>query len=273
MAFRVMSFNIRGSDHPQDGVNVWAQRAALNVATIQRHAPDLIGFQELQSGNLSTYQAELSDYQFVLGNDASDHSEYRSIFWKPTVFEQLEAGEFWLSETPEVYSELWNTDCVRAATWVRLRERAGGATFLHLNTHLDHRSDWARREGCRLLVRRINDLRGDQPALLTGDFNCNAHQDAALADPNYRYLIDSGFVDSYLAAGNRDSAQSNTFHGFQGDHFVLDPAEGFAGRIDWLLTLDGAQRWQVRASGIIRDHAAPLYPSDHYPIFADFELV
>ena len=122
------------------------------------------------------------------------------------------------------------------------------------------------------MVRRINDLRGDQPAILTGDFNCNAQQDAALADANYRYLIDSGFVDSYLAGGNDDLAHSNTFHGFRGDQFVLDPAQGFAGRIDWMLTLDGAQRWQVRASGIIRDHADPVYPSDHYPIFADFEL-
>ncbi len=274
MSFRVMSFNIRGSFHPQDGENVWERRAALNVETIKRHAPDLIGFQELQSGNLSTYQADLAGYQYVLGNDASDHSEYRSIFWKPSVFELLESGAFWLSETPEVYSESWNTDCVRAATWVRLREKATGASFLHLNTHLDHRSEWARREGCRLLVRRISDLRGDDlPVILTGDFNCNAHQAVALADANYRYLIDGGFVDSYLAGGGSDSARSNTFHDFQGDRFNLNGDEGFSGRIDWMLTLDGVRRWRVRSSGIIRDHADPVYPSDHYPIFADFELV
>ncbi len=43
----VMSFNIRGTFHRGDGINAWEQRAALNVAMIERYAPGLIGFQEL----------------------------------------------------------------------------------------------------------------------------------------------------------------------------------------------------------------------------------
>ncbi|MBI1256476.1 MAG: hypothetical protein GC204_03305 [Chloroflexi bacterium] len=275
MTFRVMSFNIRGADHPQDGANQWQYRAALNVATIRKYAPDVIGFQELQDGNLTTYQAELSEYQYILGNEASGGSEHPTIFWKPAALDLLDSGGFWISETPEVYSGSWNTDCIRAATWARLREKTSGVEFLHLNTHLDHRSDWARTEGCRLIVRRINELRqGQIPAILTGDFNCDAYQPPAegqkdIADKNYRFLLSSGFVDSYLAAGNADSLHSNTFHGFEGDQFMPDPARGFAGRIDWLLTLDGAQQFQVKSAEIIRDNAAPVYPSDHYPIMAE----
>ena len=67
MTFRVMSFNIRGADHPGDGANQWQYRAALNVATIRKYAPDVIGFQELQDGNLTTYQAELNEYQHHSG--------------------------------------------------------------------------------------------------------------------------------------------------------------------------------------------------------------
>ena len=273
MTFRVMSFNIRGADHPQDGVNQWSQRWPLNVATIRKYAPDLIGFQELQDGNLSTYQAELTDYHYILGNDASDHSEHPSIFWKPSALDLLDSGSFWISETPEVYSGSWNTDCVRAATWARLRDKSSGVNFLHLNTHLDHRSDWARTEGCRLLLRRITELRlNDLPVILTGDFNCDAYQppqDGAKdrADKNYRFLIDSGFVDTYLAAGNSDSDHSNTFHGFQG--FKFADFGDWTGRIDWLLTLDGTHRFQVQSAIIIRDNAAPVYPSDHYPILAE----
>jgi endonuclease/exonuclease/phosphatase family metal-dependent hydrolase len=272
-----MSFNIRGADHPQDGANQWHLRSALNVAAIRQHAPDLIGFQELQSGNLSTYQVELRDYHYILGNDASEHSEHPSIFWKPSTLDLLDTGGFWISETPEVYSGSWNTDCVRAATWARFQEKSSGVEFLHLNTHLDHRSDWARTEGCRLLVRRIGDLRlNNLPAILSGDFNCNACQppqdgDADLADKNYRFLISSGFVDTYLAAGNRDSVHTNTFHGFVGGQFVPDPP-GSVVRIDWLLTLDGAQRFQVSSATIIRDNAAPIYPSDHYPIMAELDF-
>ncbi len=268
MPISAMSFNIRGAFHPQDGVNQWSQRAPLNVATIRQYAPDLIGFQELQSGNLDTYEADLTDYRHILGNDTSDHSEHPSIFWKPSALDLLDSGSFWISETPEVYSGSWNTDCVRAATWARFREQASGTEFLHVNTHLDHRSAWARREGCKLILRRIADLRrNDLPVILTGDFNCNANQNDALADENYRFLIGSGFVDTYLAGGNADSAHSNTFHGFEGYEFA-DHGENVE-RIDWMLTLDGARRWKVLSSAIIRDNAAPIYPSDHYPITAE----
>jgi hypothetical protein len=40
---RVMSFNIRGLSRRGDGIHRWENRAALNVATIKRCAPDLIG--------------------------------------------------------------------------------------------------------------------------------------------------------------------------------------------------------------------------------------
>jgi endonuclease/exonuclease/phosphatase family metal-dependent hydrolase len=271
MTMRVMSFNIRGAGHPQDGVNQWEYRSALNVATIRKYAPDLIGFQELQSGNLETYRAELTDYHYILGNEASGGAEHPSIFWKPTTLDLLESGGFWISETPEVYSGSWNTDCVRAATWARLREKASGVEFIHMNTHLDHRSDWARTEGCRLLLRRITILRQNMlPTILTGDFNCDAHQDPARSDHNYRFLIDSGFVDTYLAAGANDSIESNTFHGFQGSEFA--DFGDWTGRIDWLLTLDGARQIQVQSAEIIRDHAALVYPSDHYPILAELRF-
>jgi hypothetical protein len=53
-----MTFNVRGSYH-RDGLNTWNNRAPLNVETIKHHAPHLIGFQELQGGNLETYQEVL----------------------------------------------------------------------------------------------------------------------------------------------------------------------------------------------------------------------
>lgn len=59
---RVMSFNVRGASHMRDGVNVWEQRAAMNVETIRRYGPDLIGLQEVQEPNLDVYERELPGY-------------------------------------------------------------------------------------------------------------------------------------------------------------------------------------------------------------------
>jgi hypothetical protein len=55
---RVMTFNIANAiDSEDDGDNAWVHRAPLNVATIKRYAPDVIGFQQCDEGNLATYRA------------------------------------------------------------------------------------------------------------------------------------------------------------------------------------------------------------------------
>ena len=66
MLLRVMTFNIRGSLH-EDGANAWEKRAPLNIEVIQRQQPDLLGFQECDTGNLLTYQQHLSSYSRLLG--------------------------------------------------------------------------------------------------------------------------------------------------------------------------------------------------------------
>ena len=267
---RVMTFNIRGAFH-RDGANAWSERAALNVATIERHAPDLSGFQELQSGNLAVYRDQLAEYQYALGPKAEfgEPHNYNAIFWRPERLEAVASGGFWLSETPERYSASWDTRCLRAANWVRFRCRDGGADFLHLNTHLDHVSELARVEGSKLLLRQLDQLAaGDLPVILTADFNCNPTSAA------YRLYREGGFVDAYLAAGDGDGPGSNTFHGFAGRQH--DPRVALNdGRIDWVLvrdSRDGARRFQVRSCAIVRDAAPPLYPSDHYPVLAELRL-
>jgi len=62
---RVMSFNVRGSFRDRLKPNAWRNRAALNVATIERCAPDLIGLQECQRGNLKAYWKNLPRYTQV----------------------------------------------------------------------------------------------------------------------------------------------------------------------------------------------------------------
>src|SRR5919202_2091973 len=187
---RVMTFNIRGAYH-RDGEKAWPHRAALNVATIERHAPDLIGFQELQRGNEEIYEARLRGYHHELGPRAEfgEPHNYNAIYWRPERLEPVAAGGFWLSETPDQYSASWDTACLRAANWVRFRCREDGAEFLHLNTHLDHVSEPARVEGSKLVLRQLDELAGDRlPVILTADFNCNPESNA------YRLYRDGGFV-------------------------------------------------------------------------------
>ncbi len=211
-----MTFNVRGTFHKSDGINAWDKRSALNVETIKRYAPDLIGFQELQSGNLDTYRERLPEYSYVLGLRAGNEApyEFNAIFFDPKRLEMLDSGGFWLSTTPERYSSSWRTRCVRSANWVNLRCLNTGLSFLHLNTHLDHVSKSARAEGSKLILRKIAEIQAGQeddlPVIITGDFNC------APGSLPYRNFMEDGFVDTYLAAGNGNTEEVGTFHAFRG---------------------------------------------------------
>lgn len=255
-----MTFNIRGAYH-MDGRNVWLCRRGINVRTIRDASPDLIGFQELQRGNLRAYERELPFYRRLLGpayENRRPHS-YNAIFWDPGRLELLESGGFWLSETPERFSRSWGSRQVRSANWARFRALPEGVEFIHLNTHLDHVSGEARRRGGRLITRWLEDVR--LPVLVTGDFNCNP------GTPTYKIFAAAGFSDAHLRAGN---PPENTFHRFMGEGY----GSSREGRIDWILLRDGVgERWEVRFCRVLRACEPPLYPSDHYPVVAGLALV
>ena len=269
-----MSFNVKGSFHDATKKNAWRNRAALNVATIERCAPDVIGLQESQRGNLATYRRHLPRYAQIRGPKYGSAFPYDSnaILYDQEKLRLLDTGGFWLSETPEKHSRSWGTRVARSATWALFALTNTDLSILHLNTHLDHVSAPARREGSRLVVAKIAEVSertGETPAvILTGDFN--ARPDSA----TYKNLTESGFVDTYLAAGNEDAQTANTFHAFEGTSYRdKHPARG-PRRIDWILLKDPRGSLKTESHNIIRDaeEDAGLYPSDHYPIVADFRL-
>ena len=265
-ALRVMTFNVRGSYH-RDGENAWPRRAALNVRTIARQGPDLIGFQEFQDGNARVYERELDGYDHVLGHRYENRPPhaYNAIYWDPERLQMLDAGGFWLSETPERFSGSWETRQIRSANWVRFRQTSGGPEFLCVNTHLDHVSERARIEGSMLILRWLDGPEAaGAPVLLTGDFNREPRS-------KVRGVFErAGFVDAHVAAGHEPA---KTFHAFQGEGFRgRDPSKEH--RIDWLLLRDGSrgERWSVEGYSIVLDAVPPVYPSDHYPVVADLAL-
>ena len=264
-----MSFNVRGSFHDARKKNAWRNRADLNVATIERYAPDVIGLQEAQRGNLSAYRKRLPRYAHIRGpryGNSIPH-DFNTILCDPERLKPLESGGFWLSETPDEYSRSWGTRVARSATWALFGVLGTDLSFLHLNTHLDHVSALARREGSKLVVRRIVEIAGrtdvDVPSIITGDFNSRP------GNRTHKTFTESGFVDTYLAAGNEEGA--NTFHAFRGAgaHPARRPL-----RIDWILMKDPSGRLGVDSHMIIHDadEISGLYPSDHFPILADFSV-
>lgn len=263
---RVMTFNIRGCYHPDDGLNQWRHREALNVATIRSASPHLIGLQEAQGANLSAYRRLLPEYHSMAWPHYGNQPPYEwpAILWDPLRLRPLDSGGFWLSETPERYSASWGTDCIRSAAWMLFRREESGATFVHLNTHLDHRSERARLRGSQLIVERLGGLQQHgAAAIVTGDFNAAARSDT------HEFWLGAGFTDSHLAAGiDDDPTRAYTNHGWDGRHFTR--IDDTPRRIDWILARDGSRAAiSVHSCKIVRDAEPPLYPSDHYPVVAE----
>ncbi|MBA2533420.1 MAG: endonuclease/exonuclease/phosphatase family protein [Rubrobacter sp.] len=271
-AIRVMSFNVRGSFHDATRRNAWRNRADLNVATMERYAPDVIGLQEAQRGNLGAYRRHLPRYTHIPGPEYGNTvpHDYNTILYDPERLEPLDSGGFWLSETPERHSKSWETRVARSATWALFRVPGTDLSILHLNSHLDHVSAQARREGSKLIARKSVEISGrtgeDPTVILTGDFN------ARPGSATYKNLTEAGFVDTYLAAGNEDGAAANTFHAFKGARYGdAHPGRG-PRRMDWILLKDPRGRLRIGSHTIIHDadEDSGLYPSDHYPILAEF---
>jgi endonuclease/exonuclease/phosphatase family metal-dependent hydrolase len=260
---RVMTFNIRGFYHPDDGANQWEHREALNIATIRRTAPHLIGMQEVQTGNLKAYDRELSEYHWLAWPEYGNNKpfEWPAIYWDPRRLRPLDSGGFWLSESPECYSRSWETDCIRSAQWIRFRDLASGVEFVHVNTHLDHRSVRARVEGSRLIIERLRAEHARLPMIATGDFN------DVPGSVVYRTWGAAEFVDAHVAAGCSDEpAESYTNHGWRGWPFARE--DDTPQRIDWIM-VRGAE---VRSCAIVRDGGPVLWPSDHFPVVAEIAL-
>lgn len=258
MAFSVMTFNVRGA-YFDDGPNCWPNRADLNLELLKRHAPDLIGFQEVQRDNVARYERELSDYLSYIGLpvDIQTHEAQRNaIYWRHERFEFQFASGFYLGPSPETWQTGWGCEWMRAATWVRLRERETGSSFVHLNTHLSAMSGEARDRGAALIVQRLTEIAPDAPVVVTGDFNARPGSRA------HETFTRSGFADAFETVDH--SAPPTTSHGFQG----LQPFNADA-RIDWILINNG---FKAHSYAVVTDAEPPVYPSDHFPVVSKVEL-
>ncbi len=258
-----MSFNIRGSFHHEDGINSWEERRDLNIATIKRYDPDIMGIQEAQSGNIADYEIHFPEYKREVGLMSIRQTErrhYVPIYYRAKRFEKVRSGGFYLSETPDIWSIGWDAIYPRAVTWIILNDKSVDQNIFVLNTHYNHEreNDHSRIESSKLIVEQSGIHGLALPRIIMGDFNARPNQDA------YQEFMDNGYQDTFIQAGH--DGNPNTIHAFQGEDFTYDGA-----RIDWILIHDVNQHLNIQSFDVIRDHDHPIYPSDHFPILTQLE--
>ena len=171
---KVMSYNIRYLNN-KDGENHWDNRKHASINMIREEQPTVFGTQEGVWEQMSYFVDNLPEYGHIgIGQDDGKlEGEIMSIFYHKDKVELLDGGIFWLSETPDTPSIGWGASQHRSCTWTKMRDKKSGKEFFYLNTHLDHRSWWARAESVKLILTRVEELTAgsDIPVFITADWN------------------------------------------------------------------------------------------------------
>lgn len=282
----VGSYNIRlkvSSDSVKG--NVWQKRCQVICDQVNFMSPDIFGTQEVLHVQLLDMLQGLDGYDYIgVGrDDGKTGGEYAAIFYKPDRLRLLDQGNFWLSETPDRPGLGWDAACVRVCTWGRFARQTAtdDEAFYFFNLHMDHVGVVARREGAKLIVRKIREIAQGAPVIVTGDFNVDQK------DEIYSIFTESGLLkDSYLASRLR-FAENGTFNSFDTelytdsriDHIFVSPdteveSYGVLTNSYWMPNDESATK--------LKGHDAPQQidfskytrrqPSDHYPVFVRLSL-
>lgn len=263
-SIRVMTFNIR-FDNPADGANAWQNRNDHVVSMIRFHKADIAGLQEALYGQIDFLTSRLTEFAWIgVGRDDGDRAgEYSPIFYRTDRFLLLEHGTFWCSETPDQPGLGWDAACNRIVTYGKFKELDSRKNFYVFNTHFDHIGEQARLNSAKLLLRKIAEIAGNHPVIVTGDFNADAESEV------YKLLTS----ENGIAEGDQlyNSEQLATFphHGPEGTFTGFDTRVEPKKPIDFIFIRN---KENVLYHGTLSDRFEGLYPSDHMPVLAEVML-
>ncbi len=240
---KVMSFNMRYRNE-KDGVNILDNRLPKILDVIRTEAPDIIGFQEVEDATLLWLSEMLPDYVIIgHGRNANYKGEGTPIAYRKDRFYLHGFEVTWLSDTPDTPGTLLEgvgqSACPRMIMHAELLFLDTGELISFYNVHADHKSDTARLEEVKLLMKQYQ--ADPNRYVITGDFN------AQPTSTEIRALINGG-----KANGLKDLSANlkGTFHNWG----------TMSSKLDYILSTIPATDAPCRAvsnkNGYYSDHSA-----------------
>jgi endonuclease/exonuclease/phosphatase family metal-dependent hydrolase len=122
---------------------------------------------------------------------------------------------------------------------------------------LDHKGKTARKESALLLKESIDAITGEDPVMITGDFNSHP------SDDPYQTIISKKsrrrFNDSNAISRQPHHGPDGTFNAFKVVGYASEP-------IDYIFVSDGIT---VLNHATLTDSFNGLVPSDHFPVVSE----
>lgn len=259
----VMTFNIR-LDVKSDSMNAWPYRKDHAASQVLFHHVHILGVQEALHNQMQDLQERLPNYKYTgVGRaDGKEKGEYSAIFYDTLRLKLLQSETFWLAEQTDVPGKKgWDAAIERIVTWAKFFDRQTGKTFYHFNTHFDHIGKIARRESAKLLLKKVKDISGDIPCIITGDFNSKPGDEPIiiLKDKNNPdYLTDTKEISQQPHYG-----PTGTFNNFESKEINDEP-------IDYIFITHGIQALQ---HATLSQSWTGRFSSDHFPVYAVLRIL
>jgi endonuclease/exonuclease/phosphatase family metal-dependent hydrolase len=273
----VGTYNVRNHNHEDElQGNGWSQRCPVISELITFNDFDIWGAQEVLHDQLEDLLSGMPQYSYlgVGRDDGKSKGEYAPVFYKKSRLKVLKSGHFWLSEHTDYPNKGWDAACIRICTWGYFKDLQTKKKFWFFNLHMDHIGVVARSESSKLVLKKMKEMCGKEPVILTGDFNVDQTHES------YRLLANSGILQDSYKTSDMSYALNGTFNGF-------DPFSKTTSQIDHVFV---SKQFHVYRFGILTDtYRVPLkitedihekdapkeisfqkyairMPSDHFPV-------
>ncbi|MBO7418160.1 MAG: endonuclease/exonuclease/phosphatase family protein [Bacteroidaceae bacterium] len=271
--FVLATYNIRYEGQGDyDNGNGWSTRRDYIAQLIRFHGFDIFGTQEGLYNQLQDLKDRLPgfDYIGVGRNDGKQDGEFAAIFYRTDMFEVLDHGDFWLSTDTEKPNVGWDAALPRVCTWGKFRVKDSGFTFIYYNLHMDHIGVVARAESAKLILKRVTENPEKLPAILSGDFNINQHNES------FALIDNSGIMSDAYRIADLKYINNGTYNAFSPASPTPDE------RIDHIFLTED---FHIYKYGVLTDvyysettdaegnkTKVARTPSDHFPVMVTVEV-
>ena len=265
----LMSSNVRFISSDDTGDRAWTTRRDAYYTMLKTMRPDIVGLQEAEQQHVKDILENCDDYSYVgygrkSGKDilyqfstmeqllGNKHSESTTILYKTDKFTKHSDGWFCHSDNPNKAGSYFagtEDEQPRISTWAIFTHKDTGRKFFYLNSHTCLYDEPMQKE-IKLIRDKLKELNTENlPVVLSADWNLEE-------DDSWMTPITSVYQSARKTAPVSDN--SCTFHWWgtqerQIDHIFYLGLECFE-----FHTVN--QKWDG------------LYISDHYPIYAKFNL-
>ncbi len=241
----------------QDGPNRWDHRKKAFPALLRKYASDIIGFQEANDFQIDFLKDLLSDYAYIGQRSPAPSFWQNNILFYKRPWQCVADDHFFLSATPDIPSRMPKSRWPRQGTIGVFKYPSLDRVIVCANTHFDFEPA-VQTASALIVLERLNAISAGHPTILMGDFN--THPDS----PCHQVFTAATHLPGRGAAPFRNIWQDSfpgTFHGFTG--------RSDSRHIDWVLYRGPLS---LNACRVIRDPFNSVYPSDHFPVQADFNF-